>query len=325
MSIVNSYFILDIALHIECKDSWLNKKVTSVIRDYFCLSENRLSTNTKSITLQFRSDDNHIKVPTIAQELFSSTTLRVLKDGDICYLIRGNSIFKLNLEDNTGIGFIDPLFWEAPFKSQQEFFMLALIWLFRNNALYAIHGNTLVNENDGTIILGDSGSGKSTAAIGLIRAGWKYLADDIALLQDNCGTIEALAFTTGFSIDPDLANRYEEFNLTTDKLSLNGQKKFLNINDIYPDRFVSSCVPKTLIFSEIVPEDHSRLIPIDRTEALVRIAMNSGGIMIDKDGTIKQFDILKKLIKQASSYKLFAGRDIYKEPRTIAKILLSAI
>ena len=229
---------------VECEDKWLGKKVIDTIEEYFFVNVSSAVPVSHNITIRFKSSNTPVEVPATAQELTSSPSLRVLKDGDSCYLVRENSIFQIDLVNSFCTGVINPGFWDLSLKSQQEFFMLLLIWLLRNHEIYALHANALVKDNVGIFLVGGSGSGKSTTAISLIRQGWCYLSDDVTLLRNNLGRAEAVAFTTGFSVDPSLANHYHELNKPMERSSFNGQKRFLDIRPIYGDRFLHNCIPK---------------------------------------------------------------------------------
>lgn len=50
--------------------------------------------------------------------------------------------------------------------------MVSLLWLLRNHGLYALHANALVKDKVGILLVGHTGSGKTTAALSLIRQGW---------------------------------------------------------------------------------------------------------------------------------------------------------
>jgi hypothetical protein len=260
-------------------------------------------------------------IPEKAEELSASSYLRVLKDGDFCYLISGDSVIKLDLENRSGVGLIDAGFWKSPLKSRQDFLMLSLLWLIRPHGLYALHANGLAKDEVGLLIVGGSGSGKSTTALGLIKQGWKYLSDDVLLIREKPEGVEAVAFQKGFSFDPKLANRFPELNYHLEKASFNGNKRFLDIESIYADSFQSSSFPNVLIFPKIVSRDRSELIPVDRAEALILLAESSGGIMVDKEMVGKQMGVLKRLVYQTRSYKLLAGRDLHEEPERISEVL----
>jgi len=342
MTMMKSYSISNVNLQVEFENNLLAKRLMGAFDNYFFMTEDDSAPNSHSITLRVKSNVFSIKVPKAAQELSVSSSLRVLKDGDFCYLIGGNSLFHLNLRNTLGIGLLDSTFWERPLKSKQEFLMLALLWLLRQHGLYALHANGLVKDKVGVLFVGSSGSGKSTLSLSLIRQGWGYLSDDVILIRHSSVVslsnppdgIEAIAFLKGFSFDSNLANRYPELDRPLETPSLNGHrfdpstssglttgKRFLDISQIYPTRFQPSCFPKVLIFPKIVSNDKSELIPIDRAKALILLAENSGGIMVDKEMVVKQMEVLKGLVYQTSSYQLLLGRDLYEEPERISEIL----
>ncbi len=321
MSFLKFFFISNINLQVECKDTQLSERVIGAIEDCFFMTENGSIPNSPDITLRFERDDSLFKVPERVQALCTSPSLLVLKDGNFCYLIRGESIFQLDLANSIGNGFIDPHFWERPPKHQQEFLMLSLLWLFHNHGLYALHANGLVKNDLGILFLGGTGSGKSTSALSLIRQGWGYLSDDVNLIRQSSDGIEALAFQKRFSFDPLLSVHYPELNNPVKTHSLNGQKRFLDINLLYPDGYLSSCFPRVLIFPKIVSQSKSHIIQIDKTKALILLIENSGGIMLDKAIVVKQIEILKQLVSQTDSYQLLAGRDLYEKPEKINEVL----
>jgi hypothetical protein len=320
MTVIGSYSISHVNLQIECEDEWLTEKIIDVIDNYL-LTRDGSTPNSHSIVLKFKNNDFSIKAPKVAQELSSFSYLRVLKDGDFCYLVSGDSLFQIDLENSIGIGLLDSNFWERPLKSKQGFLMLSLLWLLPQHGLYALHANSLVRDGVGVFFSGSSGSGKSTLSLSLIRQGWRYLSDDITLIRHCQDGIEAIAFQKGFSFDPNLVNHYPELNHPLETPFFNGQKRFLDISLIYPDRFQSSCFPKVLISPKIVSQDRSRIIPIDRAEALILLIENSGGFMVDKGIVTKQMEVFKQLVYQTSSYQLLAGRDLYEEPERISEVL----
>lgn len=276
MSIIKSYSISKVNLQVECEDKLLGKKVIDAIDDYFFMTSDGSIPNSNNITMRFKNNNFSFKLPETAQELFASSSLRVLKNGNICYLLSESSVFQLELSNSLGIGLLNSTYWERCPKSKQEFLMLSLLWLLREHGLYGLHANGLVKDGFGILIAGGSGSGKSTTALSLIRQGWGYLSDDVTLFRHSSNGIEAIAFQKGFSFDPNLADCYPELNKPLKESSFNGQKRFLDINSIYPNRLISNCFPRALIFPKIVSQNKSRLIPIDRSKALILLIDNSG-------------------------------------------------
>ena len=321
MSTIHSYLISNVNLLVECQDQQISQKVIGTLDDCFFLEKAGNRLNFLHLSLRFKHKNFTFKAPESARELVYSPSLRVLKNGNVCYLLKGNSVFQLELAKGLGTGFIDAEFWKNPLKSKQEFFMLSLLWLLRPVGFYALHANGIVKDGIGFLIVGGTGSGKSTTALSLIRQGWEFLSDDVTLLRASSERIEAVAFLKGFSIDPHLADRCPELHRHGETSSCNGSKTYININSLYPDQFLPCCLPKVLIFPKIVSGRKSQLRPVDRAKALIWLIENSGGIMLDKDMAVNQIEVLKQLIYQTRSYQLLAGLDLYEDPGKISEIM----
>ena len=310
---------------IECEDDRLGMKVVDVYDDRFLMTRADPATDRHHIVMRFSSSNFTPKVPETARELSVSPSLRVLKDRDSCYLLKGDSIVHLDLRNSRAEGSLGTSFWESPPKSQQELLMLSLLWLMRNHGLYGLHANGLEKNGCGVLIAGSTCSGKSTAAVSLIRQGWRYLSDDVTLLRQSRDRIEAIAFQRGFSIDPGLARHYQELEEPLRTSSSNGHKRLIDLNAVYPGKHVSQCIPNVLIFPSIVSEKKSQLIPLDTVAALIELSQNCGGIFVDRDMVAVQMEVLKRLVCQSSSYQLLAGRDLHEEPWIISDILSEAV
>ncbi len=110
MSIIRSYFISKVSLHIAYEDDDLSKRVVDAMDEYFFMRRDGSITESNNITLKLKNNNVPFNVPETAQELSSSPSLRVLKDGDFCYLISGDSTFQLEHAKKIGIGYIDSTF-----------------------------------------------------------------------------------------------------------------------------------------------------------------------------------------------------------------------
>lgn len=162
INVVRCYSISAVNVLVACEDKEVSERVNDALKDYFSMEETETCRNKDAITLRFKNHACPMKLPETARELTSSHNLRVLKDGNSSYLIRGDSVFQIDLLTSIGTGFLGKGFWEWPQKVRQEFFMLALLWLLHGHNLYGLHANGLAENGVGILLVGDTGSGKTT-------------------------------------------------------------------------------------------------------------------------------------------------------------------
>lgn len=93
-----------------------------------------------------------------------------------------------------GDALLAPAFFHQPPLLRHQFWAFGVLKLLRALGLYGLHAAGLVARiGCGLLLVGDSGYGKSTLTIGLVRQGWGYLSDDAVLLRRVSEEIEAVA------------------------------------------------------------------------------------------------------------------------------------
>ena len=320
-----SYSISSTHVEIHCDDVRLGTRVDDAFADFFFVDKEDSIVEKHHIALSFQNHNVPFFIPGSARELSVSPSFRILTDNGCYYLMGGNAVFKLDIGASRGTGFLNAAFWGMEPKGKQELFMLSLLWLLRKHGVYGLHGNALVKDGSGIVLVGSTCSGKSTTTLGLIRDGWQYLSDDVTLLRQSHQGVEAIALQKGFSVDPSLARHYPELEGPLRTSSSNGHKRMIDLNAVYPGRHVPQCIPNVLIFPSIVLQEQSQLIPLDNVAALIELSRNCGGIYVDRDMVEVQMEVLKQLVYQVSSYRLLAGRDLCEEPAKISEILSEAV
>jgi hypothetical protein len=177
----------------------------------------------------------------------------------------------------------------------------------------------------GVLLVGASGHGKSTLAIGLIRQGWEYLADDAVLLHRQSAGVTALAFRKTFSVDAAAAPAYADLPLGEEVPDIKGgRRRRVGIEDAFPGQARAQCLPRVLLFPRIVPQRHSTLCPLDRPSALKHLLAQSGPQLFDRRTMGTHLEVLKGLVQQTVSYELLAGQDLYHQPGRLAHLLCEA-
>ncbi len=74
--------------------------------------------------------------------------------------------------------------------------------LLRRLGYYMVHSFAASRDNMALLLIGKSGSGKTTAGLSLIQQGWGYLANDMIILKNKGESIWALPTPGGISLTP---------------------------------------------------------------------------------------------------------------------------
>ena len=279
-----------------------------------------------SLCLSVRLGHQRVSVPSTAHIVFEADGFSGLESGEEFYLTDGHSLFHLQMAKGRGDAHLAPSFFAKPSLLQRNFWTFGLLKLLRPLGLYSLHAAGVVTkEGLGLLIIGESSSGKSTLALGLIRQGWSYLSDDAVLLRLHAEGVEALAFRKNFYIDASSAAAYVDLPLGEEALDAAGkQRRRVRVEDAYPGQYVSRCVPRVLLFSHIAPQAHSTVLVLDRLSALTQLLAGSGPQLFDRGTMAKHLEVLQRLMQQAAMYELRAGIDLYHQPLTLVRLLAEA-
>lgn len=199
----------------------------------------------------------------------------------------------------------------------------SLAALLRHRGWFPLHAGGLVRNGRGVLLTARSGSGKSTAALSLVRHGWKYLSDDTVLLRSEDDQIQAYSFRRNFHVDPDVADHFSELDGPEWPSSLNDSSKWhVDMDRIYPGQSAASCTPRLIVLPEIVDTAESSVEPVG-TKSVLEQLINQGAFFLTSDPDVadRHLTVLRRLIGQSHTYRLHAGRDALEEPRTAHKLL----
>jgi hypothetical protein len=315
------YLSHGLTLKVNTSNSETASYLDQLLRDLSWARTDRATTN-PSICLSVGLDGCNVKIPTTARELFRADGFCGFEIGDDFYLSDGSTTFHQHPLPAQGDVFLSPSFFAKPFILQRSFWAFALVKLLRSLSIFSLHAAGVTRHGRGVLIVGSPGSGKSTLAIGLVRLGWKYLSDDALLLRAHSDRIEALAFRKSFYVNTDAALDYAEFPLGDEVPdSYGGTKRRLNIEEVYPAQHEQRCDPRVLLFSRIVSDSPSYLVPIDRVIALRNLLKQCSPQLFDQRTMGEHLRVLGRLVRQTTSYELSAGLDLYRDPGRLMYLL----
>ena len=202
-----------------------------------------------------------------------------------------------------------------------DLLLAPLMEMLKHRGFYGLHAAALAREGNGYLFPGDAGNGKTTTALGLVKQGFQYLADDKVLLREEEGEIAALAFTRRFNIDPAISRQYPELGFLGNLEPIPATtKRPFDISRVYPNTFVPRCRPRYLIHLQITPDAESRIVHLSRTEAFSRL-VHQTIFSFQKEIAMKQLKLLGDLVQRTESYLLFRGKDVYEVPERLLEFL----
>jgi len=200
-------------------------------------------------------------------------------------------------------------------------FHLALIELLRRRGLYTIHATALEKHGRGVLIPGNSGRGKTTSFISLLRSGYRYLSDDHPLIRDAGTHVEMLPFPIKIGVTEATTAFFPELRNAPDHILYPGSpKRSFYAEDLYPTSVGDTCEPAIILFPHIVDMPHSWLEPLPKSRALEAI-LPQALLVYDSAIARRQFQTLARLVQQVDCYRLHFGRDVLELPKLITPLL----
>lgn len=207
-----------------------------------------------------------------------------------------------------------------------QVFGCAVHAVLQPRGLHFLHGAGLIapDSETGLLIVGASGSGKSSLAVRLIASGWQYLTDDLMLIQQDAAAITAHAFRRTFAVSDEALVACDLPRGAVAARSKRG-KRWLCPDTLFPDRYAARCVPQVLLFPHLTGDAASRLEPLTPHDALLYLLQETPLVNYDPTITRAQVQTMTKLAAQTRAWRLYAGRDLLEEPDRATQLMASLL
>ncbi len=275
------------------------------------------------ITIQFKIVDRSLSLPktkpffveTIAGFVEESDTITIFRNEDAFQLFfRGRAVIRYSLPSklpSTGsVVEIETLKSALGSGQLEDILFSSLAPLLRRHGYYMVHSFAAAKANMAVLLIGESGSGKTTAGLSLIQQGWGYLANDVVILKRRGDSIWALPTPGGISITPKTA---EILSLFISRGATMSEAK-PNRKEYYPAiRLVQSwseAVPvEAVCFPTISVGGKSNVTNIQKATALAQI-MEGSIDRWDDAMLVEHVNFLERLCDQAQCLTLQLGEDV---------------
>ncbi len=230
-----------------------------------------------------------------AESIFISPELKPV----IKLFIKDNALSAYNHKTNTFYFAVNNLTKGFVSKNGHIFFdLISEMVKTPNSAL--VHGACVGVENEGVLICGRGGRGKSTLAVSSLLDNFEYIADDYLILNKT----DKLYAHPVYSIVILAPHMYEKMkDLKAEFLwdNYNNTKYVFDIS-AHHDRFVKKIPVKTVIFPEISADSTVPSIePVNKGRAITQLIYSTAYQM----GEQKNNDFMKKLISFVSDLDFY--------------------
>jgi hypothetical protein len=183
--------------------------------------------------------------------------------------------------------------------------------LLRRRGYHALHGFAAARNGRAVLLVGQSHSGKTTAGLTLLHAGWSFLSNDVALLQERAEGIYVLPFPGLPGVRP---YSFELLPWLRDKPTayFSEEQSFLCISG-WPGQWGEAARVETVCFPQITGERVSRLVRLNASEGAARL-LEQNVQKWDSGQAGKQLTFWQKFVQQTAIYSLRLGENVGKTP-----------
>jgi hypothetical protein len=229
--------------------------------------------------------------------------------------------FRVEPEWMRATGLVTPQSLRHPHILANTYALLALLLLLRSREVYHLHAAAVVSPRDELwLICGAQRAGKTTLTTGLGLAGWRPVSDDSLLAGFEDGSPRLAALRKDFHVGDELFERWPALRRAArrhhylDRTCIGGLE-FFGTQDLAESRFRRI---DHIVLPEITREPSSRLAPLPRSQALLKLAEQSAFFQLWPRHTERQWNALVTLAKHAACHRLSFGLDLLADPQLIA-------
>lgn len=291
--IQKSYIVQGIEIDLSA-DSHLS----ALLSDYFAsLYIGYSSLHIKPVQYKLRIVKETPGVPANAAKAIAGPAVTAYSNGrEIYFLSKHGSSICLDPVERKVNGFLK----EEILINPAELFPLlgaSLVEILKYYGFFFLHAAALKVDKVAYLICGDGGSGKTTAALSLVREGFQYVTDDSLFLKDDNGEIVISPLYKHVHVDKDLARRFPEVLGGKCPKIQEGTKVPVDISKYYPDAFLPALRPDVIIFPTITSAGTSKVSPLTQIEIYKKL-LRQTALAVDKSIAPVQLGIIEKLVKQ---------------------------
>jgi hypothetical protein len=183
-----------------------------------------------------------------------------------------------------------------------------LLWQISNDTVELAQGYLLIHAGavvtpggDAVLILGESGTGKTTLVAALVQDGYGYLSDEAAAIDLDSGLVHPWPRPLGFRAETRSLPRFAPlFAAERDS----GLERHVAVEQIRPGAIAVPCRVRHVIDHRYEAGGPTRIEPLSRAVALVRMGSATPRLRQEGDRGLR---LLAEVMRGASGHTLVSG------------------
>jgi len=237
----------------------------------------------------------------------------IWRDGDIGYIrVVGGGFGKAHLAENRADLLIDPERGLNAFLVR-DLVGSFLIEMMRRAGRYPLHSSAAALGEDGVIVVGHAGAGKTTLALGMLRAGLALATDDWILFEPGPDGPRAYPLIQSVSVPFDQMDDPSKYDILAIHREEPLHKYIVSRSSLCPDA-PRSFRPRLLVLARRAASAVSEVRTAPEGEAM-SLALAQGALATTDARSAKaQMAALRALLSEVECVELRAGRDIGSDP-----------
>jgi len=194
-----------------------------------------------------------------------------------------------------------------------------LVWWLRDGPLQLLHAGAVGREDGGVLLVGRSGSGKSTSTAACVASGLRIVGDDTVLARaDPFPVAESLYGSV--KLTPDGLERFPALGARAANEGRDADEKaIVYLSEALPGKLVEALPLRALLIPKIVARAEARLLPARPAQGLLALAPST---LFQANGAHRgAFRVLAQIVEKLPAYVLEVGTDATQIPRVIEALL----
>jgi hypothetical protein len=208
---------------------------------------------------------------------------------------------------------------DLPYWEQASPIRQILQWWLATHAVQQVHAGAVGTPDGGVLLVGNPGSGKSTAALASLESPLLFAADDyVAVALEPEPYVHSL-YSTG-KVEPDHVGRLPHLaSLISNARRLDTEKAVVHVAAGYGHKTTSGFPLRAILLPKVRGFGETTMTPVSRPAALRALAPST--VVQLHTARADALTRMRALVERVPAFALELGADVYGTPLVIQRFL----